>query len=83
MGANTSRRPYPIFSRKRTSQLAWHRSASGHQATLALDDAAYAYNGSIVVRIDIGVSSPRNICSPSGRQGPGVAPAKGAVTSSG
>jgi hypothetical protein len=43
----------------------------------------YAYNGSIVVRIDIGVSSPRNMCSPSGRQGPAVASAKGAVASSG
>ena len=47
------------------------------------DAQAHRYYGCIMVRIGIGVSSPRKICSPSGCQGPVVTRAKGAVASSG
>jgi hypothetical protein len=77
-------RSYPA-SRHAISVMACRsRAKMRHWRERCHNDAqVHRYYGCIVVRIGIGVSSPRKICSPSGCQGPGVAPAKGAVASSG
>ena len=78
---------FPLVLQTQTLLDAVGTSHLCQNATLAQrchnDAQVHRSYGCIVVRIGIGVSSPRKICSPSGCQGPGVAPAKGAVASSG